>query len=389
MNMYGIIEPAAADNQRDRSPLRRIAHWVKVRRMLMLIVVLPTLLTATYLYLFAADQYESEAHFLVRAAGPQQAPTIGVSEALSSMTGINSGQDEAMSVADYLTSHDAVADMRAHNRLVERFQDPTADALSRLHGDNPTPERLLSYYRKQVKVEYNTETGITTLRVHSFRPKDSYDIVSRLLQLGEQRVNELNKRSYADAIALSQKQLEDAEAALTANQVAMTRFRRTSSDIDPTASGTAQIGLVSTLSEQLSATRAQLAAMGSVINHSSPQYVALANRERALSAQVAAQSGRLAGSGNAIANDIGGFEELKFRQTFLAKRYDSAASALQSAREQAIRQQLYVVRVVNPNMAVKALYPKRARTVATVFIALMLAYSIGWLIAAGVREHAV
>lgn len=47
-----------------------------------------------------------------------------------------------------------------------------------------------------------------------------------------------------------------------------------------------------------------------------------------------------------------------------------------------------MVRVVEPNLPVKALYPQRLKIVATVFFALALAYAIGWLILAGVREHA-
>jgi len=43
---------------------------------------------------------------------------------------------------------------------------------------------------------------------------------------------------------------------------------------------------------------------------------------------------------------------------------------------------------VNPNMPVKALFPERWRILATVLISLLLVYSIGWLIVAGVREHA-
>ena len=38
-------------------------------------------------------------------------------------------------------------------------------------------------------------------------------------------------------------------------------------------------------------------------------------------------------------------------------------------------------------MPVKALYPERWRVLATLLIGLLLAYSIGWLIVAGVREH--
>ena len=46
------------------------------------------------------------------------------------------------------------------------------------------------------------------------------------------------------------------------------------------------------------------------------------------------------------------------------------------------------MRVVEPNLPQKALYPKRWTIVLSAFIGLLLAYGIGWLIMAGVREHA-
>ena len=85
---------------------------------------------------------------------------------------------------------------------------------------------------------------------------------------------------------------------------------------------------------------------------------------------------------------MGGYEKLKLEQGFLAKRYEAAASSLAMAREQAQRQQLYIVHVVEPNVPVKSLYPERWRITLTVLIGTLLLYSIGWLIAAGVREHA-
>ncbi|WP_244501635.1 lipopolysaccharide biosynthesis protein [Sphingomonas gellani] len=356
--------------------------------MLFLVVVVPTLLVAGYLYLFASDQYESEAHFLVHGAESTPQPGIGVSQVISMATGISAGQNEAMSVADYLTSHNAVDRLRREDALVQRFQRQGVDLLSRLWGNDPTPERLLSYYRRQVKVEYNTETGITVLRVHGFTPRDSYDLARKLLAMGEQRINQLNARSYKDAVALGQSQLAAAERDLAANQASMTRFRQSRADIDPQASGQAQIGLVTDLTGQLAAVRAQLNAMRGLISSNSPQVRALQSRVRSLSAELAAQSGRLTGSDNTIAGDMAGYEGLKLRQQFLAKRYDAAASALQQARERAMRQQLYVVRVVDANMPVKSLYPQRFRVLATVLVSLLLIYSIGWLIAAGVREHA-
>lgn len=387
MNMHGFMTPADQAEARELTAGERLRNLLYARRWFFLIVVLPTLLVALYLYLYAANQYESEAHFLVHSADKAQMPSVGIS-ALSMLTGSSPGQSEAMSVADYLTSHDAVARLRKEDHLVERFQRPGVDVLSRLFGSNPTPERLLRYYQRQVKVKFDTETGITTIKVHSFTPQDSYDIAQKLLQIGEQRVNELNARSYTDEIANARRSLDEAEAALTANDVAMTAFRHKSGDIDPQATGAAQLGLVTGLAGQLAAARAQLQTMSGVISPSSPQYQALAGHIASLQAQVDAQSGKLTGRADSITNDVSEYQTLMLRRDFLNKRYEVAAASLEKAREQAIQQELYLQRVVNPNMPVKALFPERARILATVLVALLLVYSIGWLIVAGVREHA-
>lgn len=388
MNMHGIIEPVELGQPSRQSAAHRALAWIQRNRMLLIVVIIPTLLVGAYLYLIASDQYESEAHFLVHGADSTPQPGIGVNQVISMATGISASQNEAMSVADYLTSHDAVNRLRRENGLVQKFQGPGIDLLSRLWGNNPTPERLLSYYRRQVDIEYNTETGITVLKVHSFTPGDSYELARKLLAMGEERINDLNLRSYKDAVSLGERQLASAEHDLAVNQQAMTQFRQTRHDIDPQASGQAQLGLVTTLTGQLAAARAQLNATRGLISPDSPQIRALESRVESLSAELNRQSNRLTGGNNTIAGEISDYESLKLRQQFLAKRYDAAASALQQARARAMRQQLYVVRVVDANMPVKSLYPERFRILATVFVSLLLIYSISWLIAAGVREHA-
>jgi capsular polysaccharide transport system permease protein len=388
MNMHGIMTPAQHEERPRDSAVIRVRDWLMRNRMFALVVLLPSLIVAAYLFVVAADQYESEAHFLVRSTSVAEVPGTGVSQALSFITGASSAQSEAMSVADYLTSHDVVDTLRRDNQLVERFRRSNADPLSRLWQENPTPEQLLKYYQRQVKVHYNTETGITTLDVRSFVPEDSYVIARRLLELGEQRVNMLNTRSYRDAVRLAERQLAQTETDLANIQGQLASFRQSRREINPEASGTAQLGLVAELTGQLATAKAQLSAMGQAINRNSPQYRALADHVAALQAQVNAQTGRLAGGTGAIASNIGGYEKLELRQQFYAKRYEAAAASLDRARDQARRQQLYLVRVVDANMPVKALYPERWRILATVVIALLLTFSIGWLIAAGVREHA-
>lgn len=385
--MHGVIQPLGQDvGTRRASPARRTWLWVVAHRMILLIVVLPTMLAALYYFAIAADQYQSEAHFIVRTAETQKPSSGGLSQILASAGGENSSP-EAMSVADYMTSHDVVAALRTQIGLVQMYRRPEVDAISRLNSPEPTPEKLLRYYLDHTKVEINSSTGITVVQARAFRPADAYAIATRLLALGDLRINSLNKRAYDDAISSSERQLADAEKALDTAQVDISRFRAQQRDIDPQGTGQAQTTLISQLTQDLVQAQAQLASMGQAISQSSPQYVALRGRVQALQAQVAAQSNRLAGSGTTIASQLASYNELQLRQEFASKRYEAVAAALDRAREQVMRKQLYLVRIVNPNMPVKSQYPQRFRIVGTIFMGLFIAYAIGWLIMAGVREH--
>ncbi|QNE33333.1 lipopolysaccharide biosynthesis protein [Sphingomonas sp. NBWT7] len=367
-----------------------MARFARRNKWFLLVVVAPTLLLATYLYALASNQYVSEAHFLVRTqGGTTAAPASGIGAALGlggAAGGAASG--EAQSVSDYLTSHDVVDTLQKRLDLVKLFRRPEADIGSRLPMESPTPEYLLRYYQKQVDVYYDTDTGITTLKARAFRPDDAYRLTSTLLMLGEQRVNEINIRGFADAVALSRRQLDEAERALGQVQTQMTRFRQSERDVDPAGTAQAQIALVSRLSQELSAARAQLATTQALIGGASPQVEALQQQIRSLERQLAAQNGRLTGGSSTIAAGLGGYERLRIQQELLAKRYEAASASYEAARQNAVRQQLYVARIVEPNRPVKSLYPKRALTLLTVFCGLLVVYAIGWLIAAGVREHA-
>ena len=388
--MHGFMTPADAQVESSVPPGVRARRLWRRYKWFVLIVIAPTLPLAAYLYAMASDQYVSEAHFLVRTqGGGDPAPSAGgITAALGFGGGGAAASSEAQSVSDYLTSHDVVDTLQKRLNLVALFRRPEADIVSRLPVADPTPEFLLRYYQQQVDVYYDLDNGITTLKARAFRPQDAYQLSRTLLALGEQRVNEMNIRGFSDAVSLSRRQLDEAEKALSEVQTQLTRFRQSERDVDPAGTAQAQIGLVSRLSQELSAARAQLATTQSLIGADSPQVVALRQQIRSLESQLATQNNRLAGGASAIAEGLGGYERLRIQQELLAKRYESASTVYQQARQNAVRQQLYLVRVVEPNMPVKSLYPRRALTLLTVFCALLVIYAIGWLIAAGVREHA-
>lgn len=356
--------------------------------MFLIVVVLPTLLAALYYFVIAADQYESEARFVVRSTQSQMPQgTGGLGQVLGLAGVLNDSQAQSFSVSDYLGSHDAVGALHDKVDLVSLFRRPEADFVSRLWWPDPSPETLLRYYRRQVTVSFSQDTGITTLRVHAFRPDDARELARWLLTFGELRVNAFNQRAVEDAVRITTAELKEAEEHVIEAQRTLTTFRLQQRDIDPEKTGVGQLTLVGRLEDTLAQSRAQLTAMLATVEANSPQVVAVRDRVAALEQQLSVQNARLTDI-QGTAPRMADYQRLLMKQDFAAKRYAGVAAALEVARENALKQQLYIVRVVEPNLPVRALYPRSALIVASVLVSLLVAYGIGWLIVAGVREHA-
>lgn len=386
--MHGIVKLTKGDDRPVVGWQDRFRQLWQLYRGFVLIVLLPTLIAAVYYAAISSDQYEAKADFVVKRADAN-ATSNGMGQLLGLNFGTSATSSEAYIVADYLLSHDAVERLRREDGLVAMFQRPSIDWISRLWTTNPTPERVEKYYRRQVTINHDTETGITHLRVHAFSPQDAYQLGRKLLLLGEERINSMNERSYRDQVAHSRRELDLADKAVADAENELTRFRRGRADIDPASSGKAQLELVTTLTGSLTQAKAKLQSMRGVISPSSPQYRAMEGQVRALEAQIGGQSQRLAGSGGSIAATLGDYESLTIRRESAVRRYATAAAEFEQAKAEAQRKQIYLVRVVDVNMPVKSLYPERAKTVLTIFLSLVFAYLIGWLIFAGIKEHQI
>jgi capsular polysaccharide transport system permease protein len=75
------------------------------------------------------------------------------------------------------------------------------------------------------------------------------------------------------------------------------------------------------------------------------------------------------------------------RRQLADKEFAATTAALTSAEQESRRQKLYLERIVRPNTPDKATEPERLVQLLTVFLSTLLAYGLGWLVYAGVREH--
>ncbi|SDB09399.1 hypothetical protein [Belnapia rosea] len=381
LDSAGWSGPVAAPSAGAR--LRRFAR----RHSYALTVLLPTLLAGAYLVGVATPQFDSEARYLIRGRSAPSMPAGGLGDIMSG-GGIRPSQDDAMGIRDYLESHDAVAALRRKVPLVDIFRRPEADPIARLWWEEPNAERLLDYFRRMVTVEYDTTSGITALRVRSFRPDDSQSIAQALLDLSEGMVNRLNERMQQDSLRVAREELTRAEARLTAAQLGMSQFRERERAVDPTRSAAVAAETIGKLDSALAQARAELGEAQRFARGDTPRITQLRNRVEALNAQAREERERISIGEAGLSQQVGEYERLNLERELARGQLASATASLEKARVDAQRQQLFLLRVVEPNLAEYARYPKATLTVLYLFLSLSVAYGLAWLLIAGMREHA-
>ena len=348
-------------------------------------VLLPTLLGGLYAFVIAADVYVSEAQFWVRSNRQAQPSVLG---GLLGAAGLSTSAEESLAVQAYARSHDAVRDLEERVGLREIYTRPEADWWRRLVEDAPL-ERVVEFHRRMVEVRHDERSGITTLRVHAFRADDALRAAEALLELSEDLVNRLSQRSMEDALRLARAELAEAERRAAEARGALDRFREGALELDPGQAGAAVRGIVTALEGQLAQLRAEIGQKTTFMRPDNLALAALRSRAEAIEHEIARERTRLAGESGAIGGMIGGFERLMLQREFADRGLGSALASLEQARVEAQRQQLYVVRVVQPQSPEEALYPRRWLLLASVTVAALLSYSVVMLLYSAVRDHIV
>lgn len=359
--------------------------WRKLPLGFLSVVVLPTLVAAIYYLLIASPRYVSESRFVVRS--PERVQTAGLGVMLQGV-GLGGGHTDAYAVHDYITSRDGLNDLKRRFDVAAIIGRPGVDALSKYPQpwEGHTEEGLYKGLQRFVTVGFDSTTGISTLRVEAFRPQDAQALNNALLTGGEALVNRLNERSARDGITEAVQAEAEARTRLANVQQRLTAFRNRAGFIDPRLQATESSeligGMLATLA-QLRAEREQIQAE----TPQSPQLPVLNGRIAAYERQVAAERAKLTGGEGSLAPSLGAYQDLVLEQELADRQLGVATAGLISARQEARRQNLYLERIVNPGLPDKPTQPRRWLAILTVLTSTLLAYGVGWLIWAGVREH--
>jgi capsular polysaccharide transport system permease protein len=363
---------------------RRLAR--RLNAIFFLTVALPLALAVLYYGLIASDVFISESRFVVRS--PQRTSPSGGIGALLAGVGISRSHDDTYTVHGYILSRDALAELEKKAAVREAYSNDRIDVFNRFPGMgwDRSFEALFDHYQKHVSIAYDPVAEITTLQVRAFSSQKAQELNELLLQMSERLVNNLNDRSRQDLIVVAQREVSEAEKQVRNTSLAVSAFRSKGNVYDPLKESETQVDTVARLKEELRVIDAQVARLKQVAP-SNPQIATLNAQADQLKRDIKSETAKVIGENNSLASKTSTFERLMLDKGFAEKQLESALASLQAARDDAARKQLYLERLVQPNLPDTALEPQRLRGILTVLIIGLIAWGVVSLLVAGVREH--
>ena len=356
-------------------PQKRETGYFHVSRLFLLVFVAPVLLTVIHQLTIAADQYVSEAQFMVRASSER---SLG---ALLQSQSISRSLEETEAVNVYMRSRDMVQTLAEANDLKSIYSRPEADVFVRFpnfHTAN-TFERLYEHFRDWTQVSVDPTTGIATLRVFAFRAEDARSLSNAMVQAAERLVNNLNARAYADRIAYAEVIVQRALDEVSRVEARMTEFR--------TSTGTVDVSRESTVAlESIGKLTTEIAQLEVALNHrttlapNNPALPSLRQRIASYNAEIESMRRKVVGAGSSMAQHLAGYERLMLERQLVARSLEAANVNYDKARQEAEVPHVYLVRIAEANLPDSAEYPKRLRRV---FMAALLAFASYVIVRAG------
>ena len=371
------------------APLRHLRAWVNNLAFLTFafFVLLPTFLVGGYYIFVASKQYAVEVRFAVRISQLVPATDDVIAKLVSAQTQMNTGK-ETYVVSNYIRSRNIIRELDSDGTLKRIYSERNIDYFSRFKAKG-NDDDLWNYCQDMLISSVDRISGVITMRVIAFSPKDAMMLAEKTMRLTETMVNQYSERMRADTLNSAKKQLADALSLYRDNLLAIRNFRDIDHVVDPmqeavsiaTALLNAQLARSALERDRITASRTLLP--------DAPTLRILQSKISALDAQIEQLQEQLTSTNKnrlVASTTLAKFEELELNRMFSQKLLAITQTTFQNALLDAERQHMYLVVFVNPRLPDEARFPRRATNTALVFICFVLIWSILRLIVAGMVD---
>ncbi len=350
-----------------------------------LFVVLPTIVLAIYYGFIASDVYTSESKFVIRS--PNQRSVSGIGMVLQNI-GFNASSDDSYLVRDYLSSRDAVQNLKAKLDIQTKYSAKSVDVVSRFGTiKEPTFENFYEYFNKKIKVVYDPASSISSLQIEAYTAKDAQNINEELLKMSEDVINRINNNAKNDILVASEKEVQEAQEVSAKAAEALAKYRVKNDVFNPEGQSAIVLQEISKLQDALIQTETQLT-QAREITPENPQIKAMETRIKSLKKSIADKSKLVTGPSDiSFSNRSVEYQRLQLEKELADKQLASAMATYEQSKNDFNKKQLYLERLAMPSLPDEATKPKRFKNTLSGFVFGLLLWGVVRLFVAGVREH--
>ncbi len=354
----------------------------------MALVLLPTLIAAAYLWLWAEDQYASTVAFSVRKE--ESSSSLDLIGGITRLTGSASADSDIL--YDFIRSQDLVAEIDSQLDLTAIFSrawpwDPVF-----AYRPSGTIEDLHRHWQRRIKIIYDTSSGIITLRATAFTPQEAQQVAQAIFDESSRMINALSHEAREDATRFARAELDRAVERLKDARSEMTGFRLRTQIVDPQADLQGQMGVINTLQAQLADTLVEFDLLRETTREGDVRIAQTQRRIEVIENRIAEERRKFGeggqGPGGAdYARLVGEFERLMVDQEFAEGAYRAALANYDLAVAEAQRQSRYLAAHIRPTEAQRALYPERGMLFMLTALFLLMGWAVGVLVYYSVRDR--
>lgn len=354
---------------------------------LLVAVILPLLLSASYLWGIADDQYASTVGFSVRKE--EVNTPFELLGGITELSGSSSSDTDIL--YEYLRSQRLVEDIDRAIDLRAIWSRPDFDPVFTFNPDGAI-EDLLDHWNRMVRVHYDRSAGLIEVRALAFDPIDAHRLSSAIFDRSAVMINDLSAIARQDAIGYAETELRFAEDRVGIARAALTAFRNRHQLVDPSTDLQMSSGLLGTLEAQHTEAMIAIEMLRETTRETDPRIAQAQRRLGVIERRIAAERQKLGyggqvDSGQSMAPVMGEYEQLLVEREFSEQTYLSAMANLDAARAEARRKSRYLAAFTEPTLAQTSRFPERGSLLLLLTGFLILGWSVAAICVAAIRDR--
>lgn len=351
-------------------------------------VLIPSALVSTYYYKYASDQYVSESRYIIQGSNQQSVDVLGM---VTGLTGTSASTGDALTVQNYIYSHDFVSKIIKTIDLQKNYSDPRYDWWARL-TDEASDEKLLEYWESSItQVSFDSASGISTLEVTAFTPELAKNITNEILGISETFVNDISEEARGDAVDFATEEVLKAKYLVDSLRSQIAAFSEEENVISVEQNAQTEQGIVAELKQKLATAESEYKKLSAYMRPETLKVRALLNEINSLRQQIVVQQDRWkrndSGPRNTVVSAVQNTARLSSELAFAEQLYINALSAQKQAEIESKQKQRYLERIVPPHLPDEAIKPTRIISSVSFFLAALMVWGVISLILTSVREH--